>query len=540
MRERNIILILCFILLAIGIGASYLFLYSADFNFYKSEFTINGNQVAEKLYFTPDEDYHTLYRNFVDSMYVNSQEGNSVTIKNVRCSDGVAYAYAGDGFYTFSNGIMQEEQETREYTEMNEYGCNFGSDYGFFAGKEYWIEASYELNAENLFAVNGKNYIKFVAYSPDNHVFLNQDNLIITGEAEMNSKYAPKDNVVIYIPYDGETAGKTIYSIDNLEYDSSSWFYVLSFILGIIPALSLYLVWNFLGKENIEPDLPEELSDYPMKRKGWEVAAFFNPPFNQIDTRFLSSLMLSLYWKKIIDVKAEKGFWKEKCYIKIINPNAQLDDIEKNFIETLKILAEKSKFKDGYVDISSAAKSLSAKLAVRKKHMELQKIIQKKGEHYLSSLGAGVYVLINFFLIFIASLLAMFGALIASIAGTIIGLVLTFASGVLAKFKGRYYEEYLQWQGFKEHLKHAESLKIHKSQGVIIWGDYLIYAAAFGIAEKVIKELEARGLITKQQAAAYVATTHASTSFASATGYSSSGHSGAGGGGVGGGGGGGR
>jgi len=542
MRERNIILITCSILIIIGIASSYFFLYHTPFNFYKSEITSNGSEIIERLYFSPDKEYHTLFRTFVDPLYVNSAGGNSITIQDVKCSDGVPYAYGYDGFYTFSPGQTEESVQRREYTEFNEYGCNFGSEYGFFRGEQYWIEATFTLNADNLFEINGKKYIKFVAYSPSNHAFLSNRNFIVNGDVKKDSIYVPKDNVVIYIPYSDET-GKNIILLNNFEYDHSYWKYVLSFILSLFPGIFLYFVWRFFGRENLEPEIPSELSDYPSKRKSWEVAAYFNPPFNQIDRNFLSSLILDLYQRKIIDVKTEKGFLSEKCYIKILNKNVDFDRVESNFINTIELLAsEKENVKDGFVDISSASRAWGMRSKIRKQYKELEAIVKVIGKDYIEIKGSTIYTSIMVILL-ITSYFFQFGGVITSaIAGLLVAIIFSNTTSLLTKFKESYYDEYRRWQAFKNHLNNAPSLKLHKSKGVIVWGEYLVYAASFGIAEKVLKELQAQGIISADQAKAYSVVNHASIGFVSATGYSSSsgGHGGAGGGGVGGGGGGGR
>jgi len=542
MKEKNIISIICSILILIGIASSYFCLYHTSFNFYKSEITSNGNEIIEKLYFSPDQSYHSLYRTFVDSLYIKSASGNSITIQNVTCSDGVPYAYGYDGFYTFSSGQAEESGQKREHTELNEYGCNFGPDYGFFKGKQYWIEAKFVLNANNLFEIDGKKYIKFVAYSPGKHVFLSNHNLIVNGDVRKDSIYPPKDNVIVYIPYSDET-GKSVILLNNFEYDHSYWKDILSFILGLFPGISLYFVWRFFGRENLEPEIPTELSDYPSKRKGWEVAAYFNPPFNQIDKNFLSSLILDLYQRKIIDIKTEKSFLSERCYIKILNKNVDFDRVESNFINTVELLAsEKENVKDGYVDISAAARAWGMRSKIRKQYKELESIIKVTGKNYIEIKGSSIYLSVVVILLVISFYLKFIAAIAPAIAGLLAAIIFGNTTSLLIKFRESYYDEYRRWQAFKNHLNHAPSLKLHKSEGVIMWGEYLVYAASFGIAEKVLKELQTQGIISEEQAKMYIATTHASASFASATGYSSSsgGHGGAGGGGVGGGGGGGR
>lgn len=70
------------------------------------------------------------------------------------------------------------------YTEANEYGCTFGNVYGFYTGENYEIKAEYELYPENLFKINDRYYIKFIAYSANSHkLLIKGSNFIIPEEA---------------------------------------------------------------------------------------------------------------------------------------------------------------------------------------------------------------------------------------------------------------------------------------------------------------------------------------------------------------------
>jgi hypothetical protein len=97
----------------------------SEFNFYKSELIISENQINEKLYYSPDQDYHTLYRNFVDP--ISTSESNSIQINSVSCSEGKSYFRSKLDCYDGN----KTEIPCYPYTEENEYGCANDGEYCF-------------------------------------------------------------------------------------------------------------------------------------------------------------------------------------------------------------------------------------------------------------------------------------------------------------------------------------------------------------------------------------------------------------------------
>jgi len=549
MKEKSIIAIICIILIILALGINYFNFFYSDFNFYKAELTINGTSIKEKLYFNPDKDYHTLFRTFVDPILIGSSPNtNSILIKNVLCSNGNAYAYSNDGCFSFNNKI--ESSECLPYTEENEYGCGFGNEKGFKEAKNYWIEAEYELNQKNIFSINGKNYIKFVAYSPNNHIYLNTDkNLIIDGNAIYSDKYLTRDNAIIYVPYSGSLNEKVIVNLKNFEYDTSYFYYIIFFIFSLFPAIILYISWRIFGKEINELDVLNYISNYPKKRNGWEVAAFFKAPFGQLSNNLISSVLLSLYHKKIIDIKIEKSFFSENCFIKILKESTNLDWMEKEFLDILKFVVDKAKkddFKDGYLNYEKASKRFNMQLSLPSKFRSLQFKLSKEVKNYISYSGLIVYVLFSMGLAGLSFLLGSIILPIFILSAFIAIMVLNYKTNLLTKFKKEeYFLEYKQWQSFKNYLNGSQSIRERGHKAVIMWDEYMIYAAALGVSKKVLKELRDIGVITDRQFNLYVSTQTFSTSIASSGHTSGSrggsgGHSGAGGGGIGGGGGGGR
>ena len=174
------------------------------------------------------------------------------------------------------------------------------------------------------------------------------------------------------------------------------------------------------------------------------------------------------------------------------------------------------------------------------------KDIKEKGKKYLKGnvLLRGI-LLILFIVIFLFGLPFMnsFTIILYVFTAILIGALLTGA--IFSRFNGQYYIEYQKWKAFKRYLKNSFSIKTATHKTVVIWNEYLIYATALGVPDKIIKELRANNIINENQNRMYTGITNGmffnlGALSASVSGMGGGGFGGAGGGGVGGGGGGGR
>lgn len=548
MEEKTTIILLVTILTIIGLGVFSFSLGYNEFNFYKSELTINGNKINEKIYFKPDQKYHTLFRNFNSPIKFSNKTSlkNYILIKNVSCSEPNAYARDNTGSCKFfeeqfpQESIYGTKKSCPAYTENNEFGCTGGLSYKFYPSKEYTIEAEYELIPNTIFRVNGKDYIKFVAYEENRHVSLDKNNFIIKGNAIMKDSYYYKDQVIIYVPYKGNLQGKKIETINDFEYSNNFILIFLSLLIAISPGASIFLIWYFFGKENIKVDLPSEISFHPTERNPWEVAAYFNPPFRTIDNKFFASILINLYQRKIIDIKMNKN----NPLIKFNKTSTGMDNKEKKFLDILSNLKEKNKFIDnqGYLDLKKALHSWKNRSYVQSEFRKMQIEIKKEGKRFIKSTGGTVMTIFSFIGIFSLQIIGLiinplFSILIFFSSFAII--ILNRISPLFIKFKENYYKEYRHWQAYKKYLSHSFSIKSGSHKAVVIWDKIIVYATALGVAKKVLKELKEHGIIDESHYGIYHGIYVSSGNFATSTG-TGGGMGGAGGGGVGGGGGGGR
>jgi len=545
--ELPAILIITVILLLGGVAIIHFEKFSY-FNFYSSNIVVNGENIQEELHFLTNKNYHTLFRNFENEIYSESNPSisskNYISFHSVNCSEGTPYVRDYNGQCYFS---PEEIVGCVAYIENNEYGCTFGENLGFLKGKEYIVNSEYKLHPENLFKINNAYYIKFVVYSPKNHIKLTEKNFIVSGNAVRAKIYFPDQNVILYIPYAGDRTGFNIIAQNNFEFDSD-FKSILKYLLAFFPGIIFFLIWFVWGKENTYEETPRELSTFPTKRKFWEVSAYFNPPFLKIDKNLFAAILLNFYNKKIIDVKEND----KDIYIKLNKFNG--DSIESQIYSILEKgkeglkdrIFKRNTFDGEYFNLKKAMgdKSLAGDF------ISLRDDIKNVGKEYLYDRSGIIFlfvVLYGFLGYFFNSFFNLWNKdidIFPIIFFVVYIFIIVVTRGTLfSKFKGEYYIEYQRWKAFKRYLKNSFSIKSATYKGTVIWNDYLIYATALGVPDKVIKELRAYNLIDESQMNVYNGIILGASSSFSSVGASSvggGGFGGAGGGGVGGGGGGGR
>jgi uncharacterized membrane protein len=487
MDERKEVVIVCLALLALGVIFFFIsILYSFGFNFNKAELNIQGNLVNEKLYYHTDKQYHTLFRNFKTPTIIESSESSSVSsedgfilVDSVSCKEGTPYAKNSFGSfcYIFPEKVTHEDCP---YTEPNEYGCTFGNVYGFNKGEDYWIQSSFILSPKTLFKMNGKYYIKFVAYSAGRHkLLISGSNFLVDEDIVSKRYYLPKEDVILYIQYPSENISKyNVVPVSKLDFGNVS---ILLFILVFSsPAVLFFILWLIFGKENLRTNFPSQMSFYPRERKGWEVAAYFNPPFSTIDKNLFAAIILDFYRRKIIDTKMVG----KEVYIRIVNPsNPSIDSIERLFVNLIEMLYIHcpQKYKDGeYFNLKKSANGFWVRTLIRSSVPQIQRDIKKEGEKYLSQI-VFVPLGILFFLIFFISmpLISLSPAVfVFFFISYFLIMLISSRSSLLIRFKGEYYREYEHWQSWRNYIKSSPTLTTIEHKGVILWEQHLVYASA--------------------------------------------------------------
>ncbi|HOF44311.1 MAG TPA: DUF2207 domain-containing protein, partial [Candidatus Pacearchaeota archaeon] len=360
------------------------------------------------------------------------------------------------------------------------------------------------------------------------------------------------------IPYSGEISGFNIIEAKDFEFDSN-FKYKIKYLIFFFPSIFFFIVWFIFGKENTYESIPKELSSFPNKRVFWEVATYFNPPFSKIDKNFFAATLLNFYNKKIIDIR-EKD---KEIYIKL--NKFEGDDLERKIYNLLgeaeRLLKDKANkgLLLGGLTSKQKQKSFDGEYFNLKMSMmdsllrtdfsEIRNYVQSEGKKYIHN-NSGIVILVltlsfsfAFILQYKLNIYIDFLDLIYVLFFVVFLFTIPLTRGTLfSKYKGNYYVEYQKWKAFKRYLKNSFSIKTATHKTVVMWNEYLVYATALGVPNRVIKELQANNLIDEKQVNMYNGVILASSaSFSSSSGGAGGGgFGGAGGGGAGGGGGGGR
>jgi uncharacterized membrane protein len=535
--------------------------YASEFNFYRSEMTFSGNTVTEKLYFSTGKSYHTLFRTFWTPADVDLIANEQIVVRGVACSNGEPYFKSRTGStYTMQGGSL-EHTGYLAYTEPNEYGCTFGQDRGFHSGTDYWISSTYELVPSVTFIRDGQYYIKFIAYSKNLHPELVVGiNFFVNGDVLMpkTDYFAPSD-VVIYVKTAAPQPGTEVIPLSDLGPGTENkallvlaGFFKPVNLVMFLPLLVFVLCWLFFGREKVEEvNVPEELSAYPVKRRGWEVNAFFTPGFGQLNKDFFASMILDFKRAKYIDLKCttEKGiiFKKDHAYVKLLKRPPVEEKVENAFYDLLEKAATLVDKKDGLFDLNEA---MGKGQKLIEEYKFLQKTVDKEGKEYFSKKGRNIFAGFIVFAIVIAVFL--FTSSAAILQGAFIMISTIVLGGVsqmgalLVRYNKDFYEEYEKWQSFKRFLS-VSNIKSYPPEALVLWEEYLVYATALGVGKEVLDKFTEANIVPEQSRPMYIGIYHTGGSFASSYGAATGGGGGGfggggfgGGGGMGGGGGGGR
>ena len=538
MKERVAVTVICIVLLIVGFYTVFTF-FTSSFTFSKSEISLENGVVTEKLTFEPKESYRTLYRNFVSPLFLSSPGSEAIIVSSIKCSSGDSYAY------TIINGCFTGDLKSIECypnTELNEVGCTYGTVWGFKKNKDYTLTTTYSFFTPAIIEINNNNYRKLVLYSSERHPILRfEDNFIVNiGGAIVQYSYFPFEDVIVYIPYNDEVyGGEIIYQSAPFE---PYWKrFGMLFLLGIFPAVFFFIVWWFCGKERFKVSLPDQMSFFPdTKRRGWEVATFFNSPFGSIDKKFFAATLLDLYHRKIIQIKTKD----KKAWIKLPKSNFKdADTVERRLIKILvdldALIPETHRDAEGFAELK---KLLSYANKKRSDIRSLQRYIKERSKKYIdykvektmAYIGPVVYILASIgkakkSLTFLIGLVILFWFYV----------ILLHHTAVLIRFKKDYYKEYRHWQAFKKWLSKSFSMKHSESEAVILWDKYLVYATALGVSGKIIKRLRQLNVISDIDYIVFNSVVVSSSAFVGGGGVGG-GVGSVGGGGAGGGGGGGR
>ena len=280
---------------------------------------------------------------------------------------------------------------------------------------------------------------------------------------------------------------------------------VATFVIFVILALCIIFIEKAVkyGKKlsSIKKYVPEQNLDYyrdlPEKdATPGEAVYILKEPYNAFSRHFgkiFSATLLDLKLKGYIDLRVEKAEKnKDKIYLKKLKESdSNLKGDEKRILN----FVYKAFGKETEVEIKTIEKyiekhpsGVQALINGCEKSIETQlkenKIFDKKQKEEFSNYAglAGVYYAFAIVTLFWAFPLAI----VLLINGIMCGQIKKRAN-VLTE-KGVNLKE--KWNGLKKYMEDFSLLNEKEVPAIEVWEHYLVYATAFGIADKVLKQLK--------------------------------------------------
>ena len=280
---------------------------------------------------------------------------------------------------------------------------------------------------------------------------------------------------------------------------------VATFVIFVVISLCIIFIEKAAkyGKKlsQLTKYVPEQKLDYfrdlPEKdTTPGEAAYILNEPYNRFNSSFgkiFSATLLDLKLKDYLDLRVEKvEKKKDKIYIKRLKmSDNNLKPDEKRILEYIyKIKKDKSEIEikelEDYIQKHSAGVEVLIKGCEKDIERQLIKdeiLDKKQKEEFLNYSGlAGVY--------YVFAIMTLFWAIPLSIVLLVNGLICSSIkkkANVLTQ-KGVNSKE--KWKDLKKNIEDFSLLNEKEVPAIEVWEKYLVYATAFGIADKVLKQLK--------------------------------------------------
>ena len=538
-----IIILICNIFIPISNASDYLYLNKLDFYV---QINSDGSMNVTEIWNIDIEDINTLfktfktdkekYSNITDVKVTNITNGmnNELTQINTYMYHVTENCYYGlkndDGDFEIAWGVgLDNDNEVRKY--KIEYKVNDAiTKYSDYA-ELYWqfIGNDFEISADKVTGtiylpnkVNDKENIKVWAHSKDLNgtIYVTDFNKV---QFEMDKyKSGRYVEVRILFPTAQIISTNRTYNTNILEKavaEETQWaeeanrqrelnekiYKVVEYLVYILIIVGTIYFGKKIFKykkvlknlSQLEPtqkleyyrELPDE------KATPGEAVFLLEKQYTSFDIHFaqiFSATLLNLSLKKYIELKVDKNK-KAKEAIKIVNLNKEITDLkadEKEILEfVLKAVGTKEEITMKELEKYITKHSSSITKLIEKTHKNVKKSMKEKNyfdekEYKKYSDYSGKMAL---YIIGAISTLFILPLSIAFIMDAV------YCNKIMKKRKvltqlGLDQKE--MWKGLKKYMEDFSLLNEREVPELALWEKYLVYATAFGISEKVLKQLK--------------------------------------------------
>ena len=283
---------------------------------------------------------------------------------------------------------------------------------------------------------------------------------------------------------------------------------IIVFIIFVVIAIIIIFIQKAVkyGKKlgELKKYIPEQKLDYfrelPEKNTTpGEAVYILEEPYNKFTSYFgkiLSATLLDLKLKKYIDLKTEKDQkGKEKIIIsRLKQPDDNLKEDEKTILKFICNIDKKEEeitvkrlekyISDHYPSVEKLIKQ--SEKAIERQLEEEDIYNKKQKEEYLNYSGlAGVY-----YVFAILTLIIILWAFPLAIVFLINGILCSSVKKNINVLTQKGINDKEKWKGLKKYMEDFSLLNEKEVPAIEVWEQYLVYATAFGIADKVLKQLK--------------------------------------------------
>ena len=283
---------------------------------------------------------------------------------------------------------------------------------------------------------------------------------------------------------------------------------IIVFIIFVVIAIIIIFIQKAVkyGKKlgELKKYIPEQKLDYfrelPEKNTTpGEAVYILEEPYNKFTSYFgkiLSATLLDLKLKKYIDLKTEKDQkGKEKIIIsRLKQPDDNLKEDEKTILKFICNIDKKEEeitvkrlekyISDHYPSVEKLIKQ--SEKAIERQLEEEDIYNKKQKEEYLNYSGlAGVY-----YVFAILTLIIILWAFPLAIVFLINGILCSSVKKNINVLTQKGINDKEKWKGLKKYMEDFSLLNEKEVPAIEVWEQYLVYATAFGIADKVLNQLK--------------------------------------------------
>ena len=540
-----IITLIMYIIFSNNVNASsHLYLEELDFNVNINE---DGSMNVVETWLIDITDTNTLYKDFE----LDKDKYSSITnVKVKEITDGInknftqideeMYHVTKDCYYglkidsnTFEIawGVgLDNDTDTRKYEisytvndAISKYN-DYAELYWQFVGEDFEIDAkkiegvitlpSLALNKDDIKVwghtegLNGEIYateankIEFTLNNFNSGRYLEIRTLFPTDMIANSNRTYNKDRYEEVVKEETKWANEANFR-RNWEKTKDKIFECL-LIIAIIAFVIVYIfkIIKYAKKlSSLKKYTPEQKLDYfrelPSKTTTpGEAVYILQEPYNSFNRyygKIFTAVLLNLKLRKYIDFRIEKNEKnKEKIYISYLKDGEVTLKKDENdilkFIKSAIGKKEEIEVKDLEKYIKSHSTSVERLIKNAKKHIETQLTKEKslsktEQEEYLKySSNASVY--------YVMTIVFLTWAFPVSIVMFINGIMCSKIKKRINVLTQKGINEKEKWKGLKKYMEDFSLLNEKEIPAIEVWEEYLVYATAFGIAQKVLKQLK--------------------------------------------------